>query len=40
MVKPPEMDRPPKLWRLVALLVISILIIIVLYRYAAMNGAH
>jgi hypothetical protein len=34
------MDNPPKLWRLLALLAISIIIIIVLYRYAAMNGVH
>lgn len=34
------MDKPPKLRNLVALLVIAILVIIVLYRYAAMNGVH
>jgi len=33
-------DQPPKLWRLLALLVLSIVVIIVLYRYAAMNGVH
>jgi hypothetical protein len=34
------MDKPPKLWRLLVLLAISIVFIIVLYRYAAMNGVH
>jgi hypothetical protein len=34
------MDKPPKLWRLLVLLAVAIIAIVLLYRYAAMNGVH